>query len=314
MRFSALAFVLVATNALVQAVSPNVATDAPAASGNALKSIGNTILKNINEGIQHAAAGVSDLPVLGKVVKGVTGQSSVGDEGIVGPSGSMTAPSPSMTDSATSASPAASGPVASASILPIEPPAPTVAPAAPTSVIAIPTTAVAQPVVDGGATNQMPTSNFPSGNKQQPNMVDQPEVMIMPTGPPVLNTAISGSPSQAEMSGNEPKRSNQSSNTVTMNSKPVQKGSSAQEVQANVGKSSAGGDMQQGGFPAVAIVAIVLVVLIGASIAYFWHRNIKSATRNRLRSDGMSKMQDRDDMERIDDIESVIGSRNRVIF
>ncbi|KAI8837217.1 hypothetical protein BJ741DRAFT_604103, partial [Chytriomyces cf. hyalinus JEL632] len=85
----------------------------------------------------------------------------------------------------------------------------------------------------------------------------------------------------------------------------------AEPNSANLASQRAAQNPQSGGFPVIAIVVIVMIVIVAAVIIFMWQRNIRMATRSRLRGDGFAKMPEflEDDKQRIDDIESVIGSR-----
>ncbi|KAJ3223200.1 hypothetical protein HDU81_009350 [Chytriomyces hyalinus] len=85
----------------------------------------------------------------------------------------------------------------------------------------------------------------------------------------------------------------------------------AEPNSANLSSQRAAQNPQSGGFPVIGIVVIVMVVIVGAVIIFLWQRNIRMATRSRLKGDGFAKMPEflEDDKQRIDDIESVIGSR-----
>ncbi|KAJ3253975.1 hypothetical protein HDU77_004310 [Chytriomyces hyalinus] len=85
----------------------------------------------------------------------------------------------------------------------------------------------------------------------------------------------------------------------------------AEPNSANLASQRAAQNPQSGGFPIIGIVVIVMIVIVAAVIIFMWQRNIRMATRSRLRGDGFAKMPEflEDDKQRIDDIESVIGSR-----
>ncbi|KAJ3388217.1 hypothetical protein HDU80_011757 [Chytriomyces hyalinus] len=85
----------------------------------------------------------------------------------------------------------------------------------------------------------------------------------------------------------------------------------AEPNSANLASQRAAQNPQSGGFPVIGIVVIVMIVIVAAVIIFMWQRNIRMATRSRLRGDGFAKMPEflEDDKQRIDDIESVIGSR-----